>query len=82
MKLLSNQQRLNLVNTEQLFENYRTAKRHADDHAYGMRWKKVREVEYLFHDHDRRGNGKMLGRRSPDTEAILQAYIAGRATAR
>lgn len=81
MKLLSNQQRLHLVNTEQLFENYRVAQRQARPYVYGMRWKTVRQVEYLFRDKDRHGNGKSLGRRSPDTERILAAFTDGRTAA-
>lgn len=81
MKSLSNQQRLNLVNTEQLFENYQMALRHVQAHAYGMRWKKVRDAEYLFRERDRRGNGKSLGRRSPETEAVLEAFQAGKLAA-
>jgi len=41
---ISNQQRLNLVNTEQLFENYQATTQHVLSNAYGMRWKKVRDV--------------------------------------
>lgn len=81
MKIMSNQQRLHLVNTEQLFDNYRAAQRQARPYTYGMRWKKVRDTEYLFRDKDRRGNGKSLGRRSPETEKLLQAFTLGRAAA-
>lgn len=81
MKLLSNQQRLHMVNTEQLFENYRVAQRHARPYVYGMRWKTVRQTEYLFRDKDRHGNGKSLGRRSPETEQLLAAFTQGRAAA-
>jgi len=81
MKPLSNQQRLHQVNTEQLFENYRSALNHAASYQYGMRWKRVRRTEYLFRDKDRRGNGKSLGPRSPETEAVLGAFTAGRAVA-
>ena len=81
MKPLSNQQRLHQVNTEQLFENYRSALSHAAAYQYGMRWKLVRNTEYLFRDKDRRGNGKSLGPRSPETEAVLAAFTAGRAVA-
>lgn len=81
MKSLSNQQRLNLVNTEQLFESYREALRHAQSHAYGMRWKTLRGTDYLFRQRDRRGNGKLLGRRSPETEAVLRAFLEGKAAA-
>ena len=75
MKSLSNQQRLHLVNSEQLYENYRVALRHAAAHRYGMRWKTVRGVEYLFRDRDARGNGKSLGPRGAETEAILAAFL-------
>ena len=81
MKLLSNQQRLHLVNTEQLFDNYRLALRHAKAYVYGMRWKSVRGTEYLFKDKDRHGNGKSLGRRSPEAEALLLTFAGGRAAA-
>jgi len=81
LKQLSNQQRLNVVNTGQLFENHEAALRHTLSYAYGMRWKKVREVEYLFRERARRGNGKLMGRRSAETESILAAFIAGKAAA-
>lgn len=81
MKLLSNQQRLHQVNTEQLFDNYRSALSHATSYTYGMRWKTVRNTEYLFRDRDRRGNGKSLGPRSAETEALLSAFTAGRTVA-
>ena len=81
MKLLSNQQRLHQVNSEQLFENYRSALGHAAAYTYGMRWKMVRSTEYLFRDKDRRGNGKSLGPRSAETEALLAAFAAGRGVA-
>lgn len=81
MKSLSNQQRLHQVNTAQLFENYRVALSHAASYTYGMRWKKVRNNEYLFKDHDRRGNGKSLGPRSEETEALLASFSTGRTVA-
>ena len=82
MKPLSNQQRLHQVNTEQLYENYRPALNHAAAYTYGMRWKKVRDKEYLFKDSNRRGNGKSLGPRSAQTEELLAAFSAGRNTAK
>lgn len=78
MRALSNQQRLNLINSEQLYENYAEARRAALAHKYGMRWKKVRQVEYLFRAQDRNGNGKILGRRSPQTEEILSRFTQGK----
>ena len=81
MKSLSNQQRLHQVNTGQLFENYRPALGHAASYTYGMRWKTVRNTEYLFRDRDRRGNGKSLGARSAQTEELLSVFSAGRTLA-
>ena len=46
-----------------------------------MRWKAVRNAEYLFRDRDRHGNGKSLGPRSEKTEALLAAFTAGREAA-
>lgn len=81
MKPLSNQQRLHQVNSEQLYENYRSSRGHWVAYAYGMRWKTIRGKEYLFKDRDRRGNGKSLGPRSKETEAVLAAFQAGREVA-
>jgi hypothetical protein len=81
MKELSNQQRLHLINSEQLFDNYRAALSRAKSYASGMRWKRIRGVEYLFRERDRRGNGKLLGRRSPDTEAQLANFSEAKAAA-
>jgi len=81
MKPLSNQQRLHQVNSEQLYENYQTTRGHWAAYVYGMRWKTLRGKEYLFKDRDRRGNGKSLGARSAETEALLASFQAGRAAA-
>lgn len=81
MQPLSNQQRLHLVNSQQLYQNYIAAYRHVRAHAYGMRWKVIRGVEYLFRERDRRGNGKLLGRRSAEAERILAAFLEGKARA-
>ncbi len=82
MRSFSNQQRLHQVNSEQLYENYRSIQKHWAHYAYGMRWKTVRGKEYLFKDTDRRGNGKSLGARSAQTEALLASFHAGRADAK
>lgn len=81
MKAFSNQQRLHQVNSEQLYENYRAAQGHWVAYVYGMRWKTIRGREYLFKDRDRRGNGKSLGAKSAETEAVLASFQAGRAVA-
>lgn len=79
MQPLSNQQRLHLVNTQQLYSNYVAAHHNSRSYTYGMRWKVARGAEYLFRERDRRGNGKLLGRRSPETEQILAAFQEGKA---
>jgi len=81
VKPLSNQQRLHLVNSEQLYENSRAALEHAKSYRYGMRWKRMREVDYLFRGADRLGGGKLLGRRSTESEQILQSFQEGKASA-
>lgn len=78
---LSNQQRLHLINTQQIYEARIAAYRHVRDYVYGMRWKTVRGVEYLFRERDRRGNGKLMGRRTPETERILAEFLEGKAKA-
>jgi hypothetical protein len=40
----------------------------------GMHWKKVKSRQYLFRSMDRRGYGKSLGLRSPDTEAVFRDF--------
>lgn len=81
MQSLSNQQRLHLVNTRQLYEGYLVALRHLDAYRYGLRWKTVRGVEYLFRPSSRTGDGRSLGRRSPETETVLAAFEQGRVDA-
>jgi hypothetical protein len=81
MLSLSNQQRLHLVNTQQIHEARMATFHHVRDYAYGMRWKTIRGVEYLFRERDRRGNGKLMGRRSPETERILAQFQEGKAKA-
>ncbi|MEA3643550.1 MAG: hypothetical protein VBE63_27005 [Lamprobacter sp.] len=47
-----------------------------------MRWKRVRGVDYLFRERDRRGNGTLLGRRNPETEARLRQFHDRKAAAK
>ncbi len=78
MRPLSNQQRLHLVNSEQLYENWLDAHRRASQYRYGMHWKKAGGHEYLFRVRDRRGNGKSLGPRSPLTEQRFAEFTSGK----
>lgn len=81
MQNLSNQQRLHLINTRQLYESYQSALRHMEAYRYALRWKPVRGVEYLFRPSSRSGDGRSLGRRSPETEAVFTAFEQGRSDA-
>ena len=78
MKSLSHQQRLHLINTEQLYENYVEALGHSKSFRYGLRWKTVRNTAYLFRPHNRSGDGKSLGKRSPETENVYAEFHAGK----
>ncbi len=46
-----------------------------------MRWKRLRDVEYLFRGSDREGRGRLLGRRSAETERTLEAFLARKVAA-
>lgn len=81
MQNLSNQQRLHLVNTRQIYASHRSALRHLEGYRYALRWKTVRGVEYLFRPSSRVGDGRSLGRRSPELETVLALFEQGRADA-
>lgn len=78
MKPLSDQQRLYLVESDQLYRAWRQARWRSHDYRYGMRWKKVNETEYLVRLRDAKGNGKSLGRRSAQTEDLYDRFVAGK----
>jgi hypothetical protein len=52
--------------------------------AFGgwMYFKKVGAREYLFHAVDRQNNGKSMGARSPETEAIHTKWLEDKAAAK
>ncbi len=74
MRPLSNQQRLHLINTEQLYQNWKEAFQHARSYRYGMWWKKSHGSQYLFRASDARGYGKSLGPRSAKTERTYREF--------
>jgi hypothetical protein len=78
MKPMSHQQSLALVNSQQLYEGYVAATWHAAEYRYGMRWKTVSGRDYLFRERDRRGNGRSLGPRGPETERTLAEFHAAK----
>ncbi len=78
MKPLNDQQRLNLVESDQLYRAWRQAQWRSRDYRYGMRWKNVNNAQYLIRLQDANGNGKSLGRRSPETEDLYERFVAGK----
>lgn len=81
MKPLTDQQRLQLVESEQIYDAWRQAHWRRHDYRYGMRWKKVRNYEYLIRLTDGRGNGRSLGRRDAATEQLYTSFNKGKAAA-
>lgn len=78
MKPLSDQQRLYLVESNQLYRAWRQAQWRSRDYRYGMRWKTVNNTEYLVRLRDAKGNGKSLGRRSAQTEDLYERFVTGK----
>jgi len=62
------------INATQLYESFRDAQKKAQSYRGGMTWKKAKGKKYLFRLRDRFGNGKSLGPRTPETEAIYEAF--------
>ncbi len=81
VELTADQRRI-FVDISQLYEAYEDAFRKNESFAGSMRWKKSKGREYLFKQLDRRGNGKGLGLRSEETEAILGDFKKGKAKAK
>lgn len=78
MKPLSDQQRLFLVESDQLYRAWREVQWRHIEYRYGMRWKKVAGRDYLVRLQDAQGRGKSLGPRSEKTEAIYREFQEGR----
>jgi len=78
MTPLSQQQRLFLVESTQLYEAWAGTRQQMQSYKYGMKWLKSKGGEYLIRLADAKGNGKSLGPRSPQTEAIYQSFVEGK----
>ena len=78
MRELTDQQRLFLIESEQILAAWREAYRQKQAHQYGMKWVRVADRDYLVRLRDARGNGKSLGPRSPETERIYAAFTTGK----
>jgi hypothetical protein len=78
MRELTDQQRLFLIESEQILAAWRDAYRQKQAHRYGMKWVRTAGRDYLVRLRDARGNGKSLGPRSPETERIHAAFTANK----
>jgi hypothetical protein len=78
MRPLQDQQRLFLVESEQLYKAWREVLWRHHDYKYGMRWKKIKDKEYLIRLTNARGDGRSLGVRSPETEAVYAQFTEGK----
>lgn len=78
MKPLSDQQRLFLVESDQLYRAWREVAWRHQGYKYGMRWIHVNDKDYLLRLTSASGNSKSLGPRSPETEAIYEQFQNGK----
>ncbi len=71
---LTNSQAKSVIDSEMKFAALRDARVQMLDYVGSMHWKKISNRDYLYRTHDRKGNGRSLGPKSPETEAILKAF--------
>lgn len=81
MKPLSDQQRLFLVESDQLYREWRELVWRHQGYKYGMRWINVNGADYLLRVTSAAGNSKSLGPRSSETEHIYEQFQSGKALA-
>jgi hypothetical protein len=74
MNPFSDEQLRTAVNLAQFHGAWLQASRRLGSLPYGMTWKHSGGYDYLYELTDRGGNGRSLGRRSPETETQLAAY--------
>ncbi|MDD2893136.1 MAG: nucleotidyltransferase domain-containing protein [Halothiobacillaceae bacterium] len=68
------------IDSVQSYEVFLDAERDRLKHAGSMKWKRVNDHDYLVRQ-STKGAQKSLGSRSPETEAIFQAFIHDKARA-
>lgn len=78
---MSDQAKRFLIETRQLFEAWRYARRQEAAFSGAMTWKKVGASEYLIRILNRAGKQKSLGPRSAETERIYVDFKTGKAKA-
>lgn len=81
MQSLDHQQQLFMVESDQLYRAWVDALHHARSYRYGMRWVTSKGRQYLLRLRDARGNGKSLGPRNTETEAVYAAFMEGKSRA-
>jgi len=79
---LDDVQRLNLIESDQLYRAWYEARTALEPYRYAMRWVKRGEKRYLVRFVDARGNGRSQGPESEVTHALLARFEEGRARAR
>jgi len=81
MRSLTDQQRLNLVESDQVYRAWREAAWRQHEYRYKMSWKLVNDAGYLIRLNDARSNDRSRGRRSSKTEQIDERFQAGQQVA-
>ncbi len=79
---LEDQQRLHLVESDQLLRAWIYAKDALQAYRYALRWVTRGDQRYLIRPTDAQGNSRSLGPESDKTHDILTEYQAGRMRAR
>ena len=74
IELTDNQQRV-YIDTIQIYQAYREAFKELSRYSGSMRWKKSGGHEYLFRAYGRYGNGKSLGPRDAEKEALKERFM-------
>ncbi len=72
-KELTEQQSRLAIDVGQVYEAHTESMRQLAEMKGTLVWKVLRGKTYLFKKLDARGNGRVIGLRSPETEATLQA---------
>ena len=74
----SEEQLRTLVNLGQVYDHWVRSSRERRKLGYGMHWKTISGRDYLYETSDRKGNGRSLGPRAPETDEQFKQYQARR----
>lgn len=77
---ISNAQAKQYLDAASAFEGWHQVAHQLTEYRGGMHWKRVADREYLYRTHDRRGNAKSMGPRSPETERIHAEFTKRKET--